>query len=567
MKKLGILLGMAAVLFLACNINWSDLAAPEQAKVETTPGFYLPLTGNLFSGEFEKYSPEKLINDSLSPDKVRGMLGGGGMAGITVATYDDPAHPGTLTYLLRYPLAEMPLDLSQYMASLDVKVPPIETLVPPPGPLSPKNLSPGDPCEPPYTIPQINVDIHDMANLLVSLTYTKFGIKIKGDFRTAEVEITDSSGLNLTPQGVFDGAYTYFVDSPIPPSTATWSPSKDHPTLAITMTLKTYPDGVSNVGRLTIAPEFVLDWTEAKVKVNPENIGNLEGSISLDLTTLDGTLKNIEFDSVEGYLYTTSGLPPASNAMVTLTSSAGGASLPSDRPLNEAAAPAFPADGSDYKGPLPPSSLDNPIVLTDTLNASLSGEVKLGYKVKIGTLLLEKEKIDRGAIISAVLLIKLPLAFIYSGASVSIEGDRYIKFAMEGVDLSAMFDADEDLLEPIKGEFNSGGVSGQLELTKVSLVLAGCDVSLLDGVYIAIRQHNGVPDGDRTLIDFSSSSPGDNIRVELDMDMTQRFAPAIDILLKEDRPGKAKLSLKKGGRFRFGLITELESALDATVTL
>ncbi|MDR2193338.1 MAG: hypothetical protein LBP19_02585 [Treponema sp.] len=127
MKKLLAPLGIAAVLFAACNVSWSDLAMPEEVQVKTEPGLYLPLTSNLFAGEKRaKYSPEELINKHLDTEAIKEMIGGSSMPNITVATYADPANPNApWTYLLRYPMADMPLDLGQYMGDLDVELPKI----------------------------------------------------------------------------------------------------------------------------------------------------------------------------------------------------------------------------------------------------------------------------------------------------------------------------------------------------------------------------------------------------------------------------------------------------------
>ncbi|MDR0374300.1 MAG: hypothetical protein LBH85_01055, partial [Treponema sp.] len=407
MKNPLILLGATATLFLACNVDWSDLSMPEQVKVATTPGLYLPLTKNLFSGEFEKYSPEKLINDKLSPGKVKEMIGNN-MSGITVSTYKDPSDPdAALTYLLRYPLAEMPYDLSQYMASLEIEAPSISLNVgngisaPPPG----------TPLPSPIPFPSVNVDIRDMANLVSSLTYTEFGIKIAGNFeRGMEVHITDSNapangGFDLTSTGVYksDG-YTHFVKS-----NGTWKPSKSYASLIIIdMTLTHYPNApVDSSGNITIQPEFILDWTE--VIVNPGDIEKLEGELPLDFFELGQTLNGITFPagSVEAYLYT-SGLPQSTAAItlksITITPSSVMHTLVDQAPLRESNAPELPSDGSPYMEPIPPSSLTDPpplgaIDLTDTLNSSLSGEVKLSYIVEMGQITLNNG--DRNGAISA----------------------------------------------------------------------------------------------------------------------------------------------------------------------
>ncbi|MDR0556426.1 MAG: hypothetical protein LBG43_00940 [Treponema sp.] len=598
MKKLLMSLGVTAVLFLACTVNWSDLSMPEQVAIETTPALYLPLTRNLFSGEFEQYSPEKLIDENLSPSKIKEMLGEN-MSGIAVSAYEDPANPDApLTYLWRYPLAEMPYDLSEYMVNLEVEAPSITLDIGGDLPEGiPKDLLPksGDPLPNPIPFDPIETNIHDMANLVSSLTYNKLGVRIKGDFAGAlEVHITDGNavangGFELISTGAYDDSkgYTEFATSGV------WKPSKHHQTLTIAMTLTHYPDAVGDDGKLTVAPEFVLDWEEATVY--PGDTGKLEGYLSLDFSEdLGETLKGITFpdDSIKAYLYI-SGLPPA-DVRTTLTSTfsdeTGGdktISLVEDQPLaGDAVAPELPSDDSPYEEAIPPSSLadaDNPdgaIDLTGPLNASLNGKGRLNYIVEMKSIDLERKNLISGKI-SAVLLIKLPLALRYSGApfesnakyhkndsespSELVDNSDYLKFEMDGLDFSGMF-GDDDLLEPIKERIDSGGVSGQLVLKDISLILTNCDITLLPGVRIAIKQNKDALTG--TLIDFSSPDPSGDIPITLKIDANAPFTPSIDILLRKDASGDfATLSLKKDGRFRFGLIVEIESALDATVTL
>jgi hypothetical protein len=584
MKKPLALLGVTAVLFLACNVNWSDLTMPEEVKIEGMPGLYLPLAGNLFSGEFEKYSPEKLIKDNLSPGKLKEMIGGD-MSGIAVSAYEDPADPDApLTYVLRYPLAEMPYDFSEYMVNLEIEAPSISLNVGSGIPLPPGMLLPR-----PIDFPLVEADIRDMANLVSELKYTRFGVTIAGNFEGAlKVSITDGNapangGFALISTGTYDAddGCTRFEDSSS--EGKIWKPSKDHSTLTIAMTLLKYPSAVDGDGRLTIAPKFVFDWIEATV--NPGDYGTLEGELPLDFQSLGETLGGIRFPDkgIKAYLYT-KGLP-RTDATITLVSTFGGSATPvvDGAPLEDADAPELPSGDAPYAGPIPPSSLagkgnpDGAIDLTGTLNSSLSGEVTLNYEVAMGSVVLNKSELEKkDQVISAVLLVKLPLALKYSGAtfdspgdykngSVSVVKSDYLKFEMDGLDLSDIF-GDDDLLEPIKGAFDGGGVSGHLDITRISLVLANCDATLLPGVSIAIKQNKTANAG--VLIDLSNST-GKDVPINFDLDPAEPFAPSIDILLKKDFPSgdSAMLSLKRDGRFRFGLIVEIESALDATVAL
>lgn len=604
MKKPLMPLGAVALLFLSCNVHWSDLTLPEEVKIETTPGLYLPLTNNLFGGEeFEKYSPEKLIKDNLSLAKIKERIGAN-MSGITVSTYEAPGseipggHPPT--YLLRYPLAEMPVDLSKYMEGLKIEGDggePITFDIPdlPPWPgLSPDYLPPIATLIPDESqrTKSTTVDIRDMADLLTSLTYTTLGIKIKEKLEgVLEIKLRDGNtsgdGLDLVLKGTYNEAEncTYFVDSI--ETGKTWKPSGKQ--LAITMTLIDYPPNYSGAGAtLTITPEFVLEWTEATI--NPGENGTLKGEMPLDFSELGGTLEGISFPagSIKAYLYTSE--LPESDAKITLTSISTTASviLVDDKSLHDVpVAPELPADGAPYDQAIPPSSLadsDNPdgaIDLTGTLNSSMREEVTLKYEVAMGAITLKKSDLEESKTISAVLLIKLPLALEYHGSSFDATGDYrknglgdpvtksdYLTFEIKDFNFSDII-GDDDLLEPIREEFKSGGVSGRLELTNISLVLANCDVSLFPSVCIAIKQNKEAKDG--ILIDFSDDSPnsaGKDIPITFDLDPNEPFTPSIEILLKKDQNKDfTTLSINEDGKFSFGLIVEIESALDATIAL
>jgi hypothetical protein len=567
MKKLLMLLGTTTVLFLACNVNWNDLAIPEQVKVDTRPDLYLPLTPNLFTGnERGKYSPEKLITDNLSPAKVKEMIGKS-MTGITVATYKDPAgKPDETipqTYLLRYPIMEMQLDLSQYMEQLNVDRHPTGYPVD-------SGYPPGVTLSPPISIVKDEkVELRDMANLVTTMNYTRFGIKIKGNYAgILQVDISngDADGFSVKEsKGTYDSGYTYFVSSYDPAKT--WTPDK-HGTLTLNISLLQSPQGGN------ISPEFVLDWTTATV--HPSGSG-LADSVPLDLSSLGDTLENIQFETVTAYLYA-SGLS-GSNATVSLTS--GGSPLvATDTPLKDAAdVPKF-ADGGEYAGPLPPRSTASDINLTGTLNKSLVPEagVKLDYVVSFTKIELTNTpgNSNIGKTISAVLLIKLPLEFKYTGeeftdtgttysdskTGASITNSDYVEFKMKDAgDYSTML-GDEDLLKPIKEELPDDVT---LDLKNLSLILTGCDTTLLPGVSIAIKQRSDAPTG--MLIDFRSYAPGEDIRLNFKVEDDKPFAPVIHILLRKGTGGSAVLALGNGGQFRFGLAVEVESKLDATIEL
>jgi hypothetical protein len=576
MKKLLMLLGTTTVLFLACNVNWNDLAIPEQVKVDTQPGLYLSLTRNLFTGEERgKYSPEKLITDNLSPKKVKEMIGDS-MPGITVATYTykdpagDPDKPIPQTYLLRYPIMEMPLDLSQYMEQFNVNLPNIELNVDNIPGYTPGGSFEDSPLPIPGLEKPVTVELRDMANLVKTMNYTRFGIKIKGNYKgILQVDISNGDDKGFSVSGESEeayeaGGYTYFVSSYDPAKE--WTP-KEHGTLTLTIKLLKAPEG----GNISIAPEFVLDWTTATV--DPGTAGTLEGEMPLDLTSLKTTLEGIEFTKVEAYLYV-SGLS-GSKATVSLTS--GDTELVPSGSLTDAAAPKF-VDGDEYAKALPLSSTASSIELTETLNASLSTGQMITYKVEFEEMSLPLEETEAGKepIISAVLLIKLPLEFKYTGEEFSDTGTTYsdsktgaditdsdyVVFKMKDFDIATIFKGDDDLLKPIKDELSGNDVT--LNFKNLSLILTGCDTTLLPGVSIAIKLHKGADTG--RLIDFSSS-PGKDIRFDFEMEDDEPFVPVIHILLKKGEDGSAVLALGNGGQFRFGLGVEVESKLDATIEL
>jgi hypothetical protein len=464
-KATMVILGtMAAVLLAAC-----DFAMPASVKVQGSPGVHLPL-GNPFSGDNADLSPANL----LSMNKIEEFLGGGSMP-VSLYKYEDPTAPTILTYLIRYPLADMSYDLSSYMQN-DVKIPAI------PQELIAASNAPGVSFPMPQPIER-TVPLGSMADLVTSVSYTKIGIRIPGNYKD-KLKVSISTFGITDNQGTIAGDYTEFVKTSV--SATAWSPEE----ITISITVLAPLSG-------TIAPEFVLEWTTAKVKAGTN--GNLTGNIPLNFASLNDVFAGIQFkdDAVEAYMYV-SGLPNSSNNTLALTAKKGSADssdVQSATALSDAALPQL-VSGETYIGSIPADSLtsiDN-IDLTGTFNDAIGETVALGYTVSMGNE-LEIQNGEKTGKVSAELLIKLSLDLkIESGTSPSswvANSSDYTKLSIDGL---------PTLTDDVFGRSGPNDkIMGMLDgLKDVKIILGSFNNSLIGNVYIAVNPNNATNGVDST---------------------------------------------------------------------
>ncbi|GHV16929.1 hypothetical protein FACS189493_3640 [Spirochaetia bacterium] len=556
-RKVGPALALAAaVVLMACE--W---AIPETASVKASPEFVLPLGIKLNISEY------------LDMEEILGTLSGS-VDGLKIYKYTNTSIDldGTTvngdtdvqTYLMRYPIANMPLDLTEYMEDPDnISLPPITVPLIPDGVISilggiPIYVASGGLYLTdtdltgllPYTITPVPlVQLTDLAELksLLNNAGGVFSYVVDEDAvpPLASVDLADTelgkwmkniqmnagSGIKITGQGdALDT--TIAMKIPALGITAYQTDSTTNGTFEILATsapaaklLAETPSGSGIVDpnttkievfvKLTAIPSgelpisLVFDWNNADV--SPGSAGDQTGSFPMpDLGGLTEMLGGLKFASIPAYMYV-NGLPGSSHTMELKVGAnpplvSGSVSL--EQALGDIDAAASGSGAiKTYAGAIPASSTGL-IQFAPLLNGEQTGD--LDFAIHVGTVNVAKGSLDAAKTISADILLVLPVLFeVTAGAAgtpdeaISIGGADYIKVNLEMLN---NISTDGDLLKSIRPTLKDFG-----DITKLSLGINVTRNDIFDGLYLGIKSGN-----DWTALDLSSAGPNDPLTFDND---------------------------------------------------
>ena len=104
MKKLLIIFSVLTIMLsmVACNFS-----VPKAINVKANPKFTIATGAQKIN-----------LSETLSSDKIKTMVGNDNDS-LIVVNYRKDANDNNLQYLIKYPIASVPLDFGQYMDSLD----------------------------------------------------------------------------------------------------------------------------------------------------------------------------------------------------------------------------------------------------------------------------------------------------------------------------------------------------------------------------------------------------------------------------------------------------------------
>lgn len=380
MKKTSVLL-LAVLVAGSC----SDIGIPASVTVKGNPGLYVPL-GKISEIQGGVADVAKFV----SKDEIRNMVSDPAENGRTMLY--DYAPPGTtaITYLIRFQIADMKLDFSEYVKT-DVSIPEIRF---------------ENPLDQPLELPPVPIDLKDMGKLVKSLEGTQSGITIQNLALKDSLEVKiPALGIPDYIRGTPDGSSLAFLggDFTLRPQTGTIE-------MFIRLTGKCPQTG--------IAPQMTLDWTKAKIDTS----GNspLAGAYPLDMSGLMKSLgPGVTFKQAKGYLYITG----IETGKVSL--GLNHTDLVSDKDLEPKPTPRFSPDTPEFQGLLPEDSItDNPFI--DLTEAFTADKKELSYTIKIDEMHITKEN-SAGKAIAVDLVVELPLEFSVANTVVEQEGKRYVK--------------------------------------------------------------------------------------------------------------------------------------------
>ncbi|MDR2495137.1 MAG: hypothetical protein LBD24_07945 [Spirochaetaceae bacterium] len=359
--KHGIMGVAAAAVLFSCNLE-----IPQDITVKGSPEARIPL-GYISSVAGEGNG----VKDKLGSEHIKGKIE---TSGLRAYQYDKDSSD-TLIYLVHKPIANMNLNLSEYVRALDVEW----------------TDNPGQPVPGTGTYADIPLPLDEMKQWVTSVTDAEFILTLK----------------NITGSGTISVKFNNGPEESLPISGQPLTfrsgviPSFD-PAVGMTVSINA-PAGSSYV------PELDFEWVSAVIKADGDDF---TGSASMDLRELTDFLgADITFSSVRGYIFI-SELPAGRTAYMTLEEGGGAPPLLNNEtvtvktfPASVLSGPVIPADlGLDANPSVPP------VDLTDTFKSS-NGDIRLAFTIAMtGTSTITKVVSDNGTI-KADMFIELPLEF------------------------------------------------------------------------------------------------------------------------------------------------------------
>ena len=578
MKKL--LLGLVCCLILlSCQI-------PESLTVKGNPGLYVPL-----GSPFATMKEEDRLENLISPKKIREMMNSKTSETDTdneLLVYEVSENMARnhgidtklQTYMVQYPMTEMPLNLEEYLNNSmseandkeDVSIPEISGLV---GPLPAGTYyyiygdgSTGTSED--VNNPFFKVPLNDMVKLVKKVTRDstgKFGMEINYTSQLAqylEIEIP-AFGISFkkgTPYPTVNPTKLIYADE----SGSDFVPRNDLHKSGDDSELWVYAR-VSGPCKGIIEPEMVFEWSKALINTSGMDAGddafNVEYPIENSLGDFLGG--GVSFKKVEGYVYM-SGL--VSDDPIVMTVDIGYGS-PQKRNLQEAE-PSFTVttkeDGTNVvDGSLTTSSFtsDNPAPLNLAPIFETEGAT-LKVNVDIQDMEIENDDNIANKSIKFNLYVLIPMDLKVSEVpgkdlpNVTV-GSENIKNNYVQLDLG-------DALEKMgKGDL-FGREEGKDNLLKdidsVELILKGVEISIIkqENLMLLVKTNNNYK-----LLEFK-----ENASLNFDgSSLGVPFSPEFFVLLKKDvisgTSGSFEILRTAAPKFDFKLDVKAKAKIDYTM--
>ena len=532
------------ILACACLVAVMSCEIPQSITIKGKPGLYIPV-----GSPFASLDESERLENYISPNKVREMMGDTEAGGVKIYDYQDPgaASDAAQTYIVHYPIAEMKLDLGEYVKSATIdgeiemsfEIPKeIENLGNQFSYLYPDGcyLTANGPSRNPGT-PLFTINLSDMSKLLKEVTGGPFGLVLDNNaafVNNLKVRIP-ALGINTYQDGVL-------VDGKLRYSNA--AKTKFDPRTDLNNGLLEIFVLIQRAGAGRIAPNVLFEWETAKIDTS--SMDDLSGSYPVANSLGDFLGQGVSFNNVQGRIYV-GGI----GNTATMTLKAGAINLiPPDSLLSERDKPIFE---NPFKKPLPQHSLPTNIDLTVLLNTP--GTSTLEYQIKIQEWEINRKDLEGEEVVFADLVILLPLELKVAASSGSISG--YVK-----LDLGDVF--------PEPGNDDIFGRTGKENdilkyLDSVKITLKNFKNDIIDNnVAILITAENY-----KAMLDLSLKEPFLEIRMD---ELPNPFAPRFEILLKTDTGAdyatlKIKRQTDKPPEFDFFLTIEAKADINHTLSL
>jgi len=548
-----VMLGLVHSLVCLMLIVSCDFEIPKSLTIKAKPSLRVPLGSPL-----KNLPAEQKIEYIVSLANIQKMMGEAGDATAQLAVYDYQMGPNeaaefhvaanTQVYAVHYPLAEMKLELYEYVRGViadmgtgsqsydmpstitvgNVDIPLEDIFKPSPYPgIAEIYLTKDGPKFDDTDVPPLfSIPLTEMFRLVTSVTGKKFGLRISRNEENDDNDIAvwiPALGMNDYETGMpsADGQWLEFVVGDGINSTTTFSPQEDLASSAGKLEVFVKLTGPY---KGTITLDMIFDWDVAMIDTSGDGSGVngtvLEGSYPIENNFADFLGSDVEFKTINGYVYVV-GEYEGFNADISLTFN-GNNLIDFDPSLH--LVPKRPQFAGTIQGPLFDSSLEKLIPLTDILNTKNPDSPNLEYKFKIKEWELERVKVmdNPDEIISIDLVLVLPLELqVYSSDPASTD------YAKLNLDVFPEIAGAGDL-------FQRGGAGDDSlfkMLTKASIILDTIDSTVLEYRNFAIRVWVDENKYDKPPLDLGANKPS----VTFDSkDIAYPFSPQFEFLIKKD---------------------------------
>jgi len=544
------------------------LEMPESITIKGKPGLYVPL-GSPFAGMKEEDRLENLI----SPNGIMKMMNNSGAdKGLEVYEVSEAMaqscgiDKNILTYLVHYPLADMPLDLQEYMNKAadainskgEISIPPIpgaESL--PAGTYyyiyeAGQQWSRDD-----LDLPFLKIPLNDMVKLVKKVTKEadgKFGLEI--DYTP---QLANNLWLKIPAFGINE--YMKGVRDPANPNKLQF--------FSQTMSDEFFPQTQLENSEFLIyarisgpcSGDLVLgilfDWVTAVINTGAMNESNFFEEYPIENSLGNFLGGTVSFKKVEGYVYM-SGLGSDSSVGMTVDIGNG----PQKINLKEATKSFDIKEKPDGTKIIDGRLADSSCAPLNLAPIFKSAKPTIKAKIEIAEFPIARCT-DDDKIIKISLYALIPLDLEVSGKEapdVTIGGvnikNTYVSLDL-GDTLSKMGTGD-DLFGRKAGEDSLIN-----EIESIGIILKNIDITVMDKTRLAVLIETKDPP---QLLEFKNNSVSLQLK-----DLSIPFNPKFTVLLLKDIPGGSSGSFKifrtDAPKFDFKLYVEAKAALDFTLNL
>jgi len=543
---------LCLVVAMACDF-------PQSVTVTGKPGVLIPI-----GSPFSLLDEDKRLENIMDPDSIRERMR---EQNSTVKIYDYlPFGPNTdnlQTYIVHYPIVKMQHDLTDYVNEVldGIEALPLQTIpgnvdTLPPGVyyITPTGVQPTQ-GESLFTVP-----LADMSKLVVEVNGTAFGIELgwSQSFEDKLQFFIPAFGFDDYQYGVHAGDKLRFYN----PAIHQFKPEDLNEDGELEIFVR-----VLGACSGTIKLEAVFDWDDALVDISDDQSGTLTGDYEIENFLVGFLGEGVAFKKVKAYIYVY-GIADAKIELSFLDENHVLQNIvPQETPLDPVLRPEFPlTEANPFGRELPDHSVTDRVFIDLTALLNRTEPSTLKYDIKANSIPIYNNPGQlAGNEITADLVIELPLEFIVTTPS---SEPGYVKLDLKDADGKSMYPepGEKDLFGRTDGEDD---LFSNINLVTI-LVKDPRNTIIGNNISVLLMSPDTDPDDpfQRIIdIDFARKESSKTIGYT---ELPNPFKPSFEILLPEDSPGEATLSITRPppGKPRvFDFFLAVEARTDLNIEL